>query len=204
MSGAGAAVVAPDRTPARRAHKWGRPGALWVIIVLLASSGMIRIGETAGQAFAVSVTPTAPAPTTTCEPPPESAALLAALRSREMALAKREEALASRAQTVALAQTQLDLKLAELIAAEDRLAMTLAIADGAAEGDVTRLVTLYENMKPKDAAALFSEMAPEFAAGFLSRMRPDAAAQVLAGLDPKAAYAISVLIAGRNANAPVQ
>ncbi|MBW6505377.1 MAG: hypothetical protein K0B00_01360 [Rhodobacteraceae bacterium] len=189
---------------ARRARRRGRPRALWVIIVLLASSGVIRVSETAGQAFAVSGAPTAPAPAAICEPPPDSAALLTALRSRETALAKREEALASRAQTITLAQTQLELKLAELIAAEDRLAATLAIADGATESDVTRLVTLYENMKPKEAAALFSEMAPEFAAGFLSRMRPDAAAQVLAGLDPKAAYAISVLIAGRNANAPVQ
>jgi flagellar motility protein MotE (MotC chaperone) len=45
-------------------------------------------------------------------------------------------------------------------------------------------------------------MDPGFAAGFLGRMRPDAAAAVLAGMDPAAAYAISAIIAGRNARAP--
>jgi hypothetical protein len=34
-------------------------------------------------------------------------------------------------------------------------------------------------------------------------MRADAAAAVLSGLDPKVAYTISAILAGRNANAPV-
>ena len=79
---------------------------------------------------------------------------------------------------------------------------TVAVADQAAEADVARLVTLYESMKPKEAAPVFEAMAPDFAAGFLARMRPDSAAQVLAGLKPETAYAISLLMAGRNANAP--
>lgn len=202
MSHRGKPDAAPLR-PAARTRRRGGPGALWVVIVLFASSGLIRIGETAGQALAVSGAPPAVAPLA-CTPPTDSGAFLAALRIREAAVTERAARLESRAQTIALAQAQLDLKLAELIAAEDRLAATLAIADGATEADLARLVTLYENMKPKDAAALFAEMAPEFAAGFLSRMRPDAAALVLAGLDPKAAYTVSVLIAGRNASAPVE
>ena len=46
---------------------------------------------------------------------------------------------------------------------------------------------------------MFEQMAPEFAAGFLGRMKPAAAANVMAGLSPMSAYAISVLLAGRNA-----
>jgi flagellar motility protein MotE (MotC chaperone) len=57
-------------------------------------------------------------------------------------------------------------------------------------------------MKPKDAAALFEEMDPGFAAGFLGRMRAVAAASVMAGLSPQTAYSVSVIMAGRNANAP--
>lgn len=196
MSGPGPRATAAPR-PRRR-------GALRVIIALLGVSGVIRLGEGAGEAFALAGTPEVATAATACEALPDAGALLAALRSREAALAEREAVLESRAQTIALAQAQLNLKLAELVAAENQLAATLALADGAAEGDVARLVTLYENMKPKEAAALFAEMAPEFAAGFLARMRPDAAALVLAGLEPKSAYAISVLIAGRNANAPVE
>jgi flagellar motility protein MotE (MotC chaperone) len=45
-------------------------------------------------------------------------------------------------------------------------------------------------------------MDPDFAAGFLGRMRPAAAAGIMAGLSPQKAYTISVLLAGRNAQAP--
>jgi len=65
------------------------------------------------------------------------------------------------------------------------------------------LTQVYETMNSADAAALFSQMDPGFAAGFLARMQSDAAAGVLAELDPAIAYSISVLIATRNASAPV-
>ena len=105
-------------------------------------------------------------------------------------------------QALALAEEQIEARLAALVAAEEDLAATISVADSAAEEDIARLTAVYENMKPKDAAALFEEMAPEFAAGFLGRMRPDAAGAVMAGLDPKTAYTISVLLAGRNADVP--
>jgi flagellar motility protein MotE (MotC chaperone) len=82
------------------------------------------------------------------------------------------------------------------------LRAVLAIADGAAEGDLARLTAVYESMKPKDAAPLFEKMAPEFAAGFLGRMRPEAAGAILSGLPPDMAYSISAILAGRNATAP--
>lgn len=82
------------------------------------------------------------------------------------------------------------------------MSKALTIADDAAEGDVTRLVAVYENMKPKDATALFAVMDADFAAGFLARMKPEAAAAIMAGLDPKVAYTISAVLAGRNARAP--
>ncbi|KIN65935.1 hypothetical protein Z945_982 [Sulfitobacter noctilucae] len=86
--------------------------------------------------------------------------------------------------------------------AEANLRRTLSLTDGAAEDDLARLTAVYENMKPKDAAALFATMEPDFAAGFLGRMRPDYAAAVMTGLPPDVAYSISVILAGRNANAP--
>lgn len=184
---------------ARRANR----GALVVITALLTGSGLIRLGDGAGQAFALASEPekqiTEPV---SCEPDAGAMALLDGLKSRETRLASREAMIADRAQALALAEAKIDEKLAALVAAEQQLASTLAIADKAAETDIARLTAVYENMKPKEAAPLFTEMDPEFAAGFLARMRPDAAAAVMSGLDPKTAYTISVLLAGRNANAP--
>lgn len=180
-------------------------GALVILALLLASSGALRIGSSFGQALAL-------APDVSAETPPETlatcadtpAALAEALSAREAQLTAQEAVLADRTAAVALANQAIDQRMADLAAAETELSATLAKADGAAEADLTRLTSVYEAMKPKDAAALFDSMAPEFASGFLGRMRPEAAAPVLAGMKPETAYAVSVLLAGRNALVPTK
>jgi flagellar motility protein MotE (MotC chaperone) len=174
-----------------------------IIAALFAMSGGIRVGEAFARAEAAPEPPAAEAAAVTqCEAPVHTGELLASLKTRTERLTAREAALADNEAALELARTAIDEKLAALGAAEEKLAATIAMADGAAEKDIARLVEVYENMKPKDAAQLFGEMDPEFAAGFLGRMRPDAAALVMAGLEPKTAYAISAVIAGRNALAP--
>lgn len=119
----------------------------------------------------------------------------AKLLENERLAAEQQEALRASAESIAL-------QLEELAAAEERLAQTLATADVAAAEDLARLATVYENMKPRDTAALFAEMAPGFAAGFLGLMRPEAAAAIMTELEPNEAHLISVMLAGRNATAP--
>ncbi|MFW2543204.1 MotE family protein [Primorskyibacter sp. 2E107] len=128
--------------------------------------------------------------------------LIEALNKREARVEQREEDIEVRMQALSLAEQEIDRKLAELQDAETKLRSTLALAQTAAEDDLTRLTEVYANMKPKQAAALFEEMDPEFAAGFLGRMRANSAAAIMAGLTPGAAYTISVVLAGRNANVP--
>lgn len=183
-----------------------RRGALFVLSGLLVASGLLRFGEEAGQALANSGTAEAPAADATpgCVPREEIAAMLEALDTRAARLDERALQLADRRQALAVAEAEIEERLAELRAAEERLAATLAQAETAAENDLSRLVAVYENMKPEDAADLFGTMAPEFAAGFIGRMRPDAAAEILTGLEADLAYSISAILAGRNANAPTE
>ena len=128
--------------------------------------------------------------------------LVTALKAREARVAAAETALEDRRQALALTEKVVTAKLAELKAAEEKLARTLAIADTAADKDVARLTEVYAAMKPKQASAVFEQMAPDFAAGFLGRMPPAAAAAIMSGLSPDKAYTVSVLLAGRNAGAP--
>ncbi len=180
-------------------------GALAVIGLLFLSSGALRFGSGVGEALAmeteVQAPPDLPEPQV-CEALPAS--LATALSAREAAVSLGELALKDRIAALALAEATITQRLAELQAAEDALARTLSIADEAAEQDLARLTTVYETMKPKDAAALFETMAPAFAAGFLGRMQSQAAAAVLSGLKPETAYQISLVIAGRNAEAPTE
>ncbi|MEM0947049.1 MAG: hypothetical protein AAGK37_06560 [Pseudomonadota bacterium] len=185
-------------------------GALLSLALLFLLSGALRLWDGTGAAIAREVvefgnegggyTGTMP----TCEVDPGLEASLAAVQSREARLSNREAALEDRLRALEVAERSVSTKLEELQAAEASLRATMSQSQTAAEEDLTRLTALYESMKPQDASLVFAQMAPEFAAGFLGRMRADAAAAIMAGLEPATAYSITVLIAGRNARAPVE
>jgi len=196
-------------SPARpRRRRRSTRGALTVIAVLLVGSAMLRLGNSAGQAFAlaseeIETTSLAAAPPgMACDAPGDLQPLLTALQAREARITQREDAIRNRMQALRLADEEIESKLAALAQAEEELRATIALAETAAEGDLERLTKVYETMKPKQAAALFEEMSPEFAAGFIGRMRPEAAADIMAGLSPEAAHRFSVVLAGRNAEVP--
>lgn len=182
-----------------------RVGALPCIVMVLVLSGGLRLGgislaiasETKADAIAPITQPAAAA-----EPSPDVKLLLAAIAERTATLDDREAELAKRAEDLNAARELIDQNLKKLTEAEERLANTIARVDGASESDIERLTAVYESMKPKTAAALFEQMTPEFAAGFLSRMNSESAAGILSGLSTDTGYAISVVLAGRNANAP--
>lgn len=176
-------------------------GALFVVAMLFAMSGALRLGSGIGAALAkaeeeAAVETTEPA---TCEMP---SALSQALTLREERIAAQEASLKDRLAALALADAAITRRMEEMKAVEAELKDTLALADGAAEEDIRNLTAVYQAMKPKDAAALFETMSPEFAAGFLGRMPPESAAAILSGMSAEAAYGVSVIVAGRNADVP--
>ncbi|WP_298909691.1 hypothetical protein [uncultured Aliiroseovarius sp.] len=184
-------------------------GILVLIAAALATSGILRLGP-ATAAFAedlselLSGTSADQRDEIPTPKPQDVAIVLAALQDREALLEERETRLAQRLEALNLAEERVSSKLQELTKAEETLAATMAMAKTAAADDLSRLTTLYENMKPKQAIPLFEAMDPEFAAGFIAQMKPANAAQIMAGLDPQISYAISVVLAGRNAAAPTQ
>jgi len=198
-----------QNSKARKPRRAGR-GALFVVAGLLFGSAMLRMGHDAGQAFARA---DGEIETVGLDSPPDifqasqgtgMQELLDAFQKREERIHKQENAIKDRMQILKLADQEIERKLAKLVQAEEDLRATIALADTAAEGDIARLTKVYENMKPKQAAALFEEMNAQFAAGFLGRMRPEAAAGIMAGLSPEAAHSFSVVLAGRNAEVPIE
>jgi flagellar motility protein MotE (MotC chaperone) len=131
-------------------------------------------------------------------------ALMTAIQAREAQLDAEERRLADRQQTLRVAEAKLKEQLGAFAIAQKNLAQTLALADEAAERDLARMTTIYENMKPAEAALIFERMDVGFAAGLLARMRPDLAAQVLTGMSADAAYAVTLTVASRNAAVPKQ
>ena len=70
----------------------------------------------------------------------------------------RRRASPTAAQTLNVAEAKLAEQLAAFEKAQENLEKTLALADEAAERDIARMTTVYENMKPADAARIFERM----------------------------------------------
>lgn len=179
-------------------------GALFIVAMLFATSGALRLGSGIGVALARAEEAPDPAEAdvitpASCETP---SALAEALRQREDRVSVQEAALQDRLAALALADAAITERMTQLKAMEEELRATLSLADGAAEADIEKLTAVYQAMKPKDAAALFETMSPDFAAGFLGRMPPESAAAILSGMSAEAAYGVSVIVAGRNAGVP--
>lgn len=184
-------------------------GSVLLICCLFLGSAAIRIGGEAGRAVATENPFPVAAPESeiqkTGDDHPnreEISNILVAFKKREERIELLEREIDIRQKALEVADEEINKRLEVLKDAEETLRSMLAIADTAAEDDILTLTSVYENMKPKDAAALFEQMEPTFAAGFLGRMRPASAAGIMAGLSPQKAYTISVILAGRNADVP--
>lgn len=194
-------------TRARPSRLQRRGRTVPFIVALLAGSAAIRFAIGADAALAVDATDDMMTPAEevlTCGPEDTPEALLQALREREARVSARELQLEDRVQALRVVEAEINEKIASLTEAEEALAALLALADSAAEDDLSRLTAVYENMKPQDAAALFEQMEPAFSAGFMGRMDPAAAALIMSNLEPETAHLISVVLAGRNASVPVE
>lgn len=190
------------------ARGWRQTGILAILALVFIGSGVLRIGAF-GAAFAATEDADAEmadmesmSDHSTCPNMGAISAALEAIEGRDLELAEREQALSVRQSQLDAAEQLVMARLEELEAAEARLTSLLATTDEAAASDVEQLIAFYEAMNSEDAAELFAEMDPNFAAGFLSRMRPESGAGVLAELPADQAYAISVILATRNADVP--
>lgn len=172
-------------------------GIIAITAAALICSALLRLGGgvTAAQALiAPELTPE------NCQQ--VAAGLLKELRAREQRLESSEEHIKTRLAELEVLENQQTARLQSLAKSEASLAALVSRSSVAAEEDLQRLTSVYEAMKPREAASLFVAMAPDFAAGFLGRMQPDSAAAVMSGMPADAAYLISVHLAGRNALAP--
>lgn len=130
------------------------------------------------------------------EPYPEcDPRLLRAMDERSRQLDARSSDLAARARMLEVIEARATEQVQALQAERSALEATLAHIDQEAEAGIARLVEIYENMKPKDAARIFEAMPAEVAAGFVRRMAEKKSALVMGNLNAKHAYAITLALA---------
>lgn len=114
------------------------------------------------------------------------------LEIRSIELVKREKSLEA-------LEAKLDKQLDNIQATRNSVQGQLDKLETLATDDLKHLISMYETMKPKNAAEIFDSMAPAFAAGFLRDMNSARAGLIMSEMDAKKSYEISLVIANKNA-----
>jgi flagellar motility protein MotE (MotC chaperone) len=125
--------------------------------------------------------------------------LLRAMDERGRQLDASASDLAARARMLEAIEARAREQVRALQAERAALEGTLARIDREAESGIARLVEIYENMKPKEAARIFEAMPAEVAAGLVRRMAEKKSALVMGNLDAEHAYAITLALANSRA-----
>jgi flagellar motility protein MotE (MotC chaperone) len=123
--------------------------------------------------------------------------LLAAIKAERALLDDQRAVLAQRASEIELANEALAIETARLDELKKEVESLLERASLAHVADVERLVALYSNMKPKDAAAIMNDLDLEVTITVLGTMPERNAAPILAALTPVRARALSLILLER-------
>ena len=125
--------------------------------------------------------------------------VLGVLKADQAKLSGKLSAVEAREQTLATLEVKLSAQMTQIEAANTALEERIAVMKNLANDDISHLVKMYQAMKPKQAAEIFNSMDPAFAAGFLREMSGERAGFIMANMDSRKSYAISVIMASKNA-----
>ena len=120
--------------------------------------------------------------------------LLERLAVRRQQIDEKEKALAEREALLSAAEQRLEQRIAELKAADSDLKTTLE-AKKNEQVTIKPLVTMYEAMKPKDAAKIFEKLQLADLLPIAQAMNPRKLSDILAQLDPVMAGKLTVGLA---------
>jgi flagellar motility protein MotE (MotC chaperone) len=141
--------------------------------------------------------PTEPVPE---PPPPMSAserALLERLQARRQELEARAREVEIRESLLKAAEKRIESKVEEMKAVEGRIG---TVTEQKSEADVARfkgIITMYEGMKPKDAAKIFDRLEMPVLFEIASQIAPRKMSDILGLMQPEAAERLTVELARR-------
>jgi flagellar motility protein MotE (MotC chaperone) len=119
------------------------------------------------------------------------------LKARRGQLDDREKALDTQLQLLAAAETKVDAKLKAVNDVKAQIQALLGQADQQQQADVERLVTVYEKMKPRDAAAVMATLDDKVRIPVAAKMKSAALAAILAQMPTLEAKKVTESLAQR-------
>ena len=127
-----------------------------------------------------------------------SETMLAIIEDERKLISVKKDELDQAQSKLELAEARVQVELKNLSELRDEIKSLIQKTEDLYTSDVDRLVTLYKNMKPKDAARLLNDIDPEVAVMVLGTMPERNAAPIFAKMDIIRAQAISKIILERS------
>jgi flagellar motility protein MotE (MotC chaperone) len=136
--------------------------------------------------------------------PPGERALLERLQERRHELEARSRELEIRENLLKAAEHQLEVRIGELKDLEARMQTAAQQKDENEAQRFKSLVTMYENMKAKDAAKIFDRLELRVLLDVASQINPRRMSEILAQMQPEMAQRLTIQLANRanGASAP--
>ena len=134
-----------------------------------------------------------------CGDVPEAIALAEALNTRALRIERYMEEIENRKREIAQAEATIRTRLEELKAVRNSIKGQRGNETSAVQSDIDRLVAVYDQMKPKEAAAVLSNLPAEFAAEILMRIQPETGARIIAAVEPARAAMLTTHMGARSA-----
>ncbi|HOV03170.1 MAG TPA: hypothetical protein PLG99_02085 [Kaistiaceae bacterium] len=122
-------------------------------------------------------------------------ALLSRLSDRRKELDKREAQLKLRESLLQAAEKRLEERVGKLKSLENELGAAQKKKEEERAAELARLISMYETMKPKDAAKVFDRLSIEILVDLARQMNPRKMAPILAQMSPDAAERLTVELA---------
>ncbi|MDN3712461.1 hypothetical protein QWZ10_13165 [Paracoccus cavernae] len=134
-----------------------------------------------------------------CDDVPEAVVLAQTLQERSLRIERYLQDIESKKAEVAAAEAELTQRLAEIKKSKEFSKNNATDASKGVTEDVDRLIAVYDQMKPDQAATVLSNLPPEFAAEILMRVQPENGARIIASVDPAQAAVLTTYMGARRA-----
>jgi flagellar motility protein MotE (MotC chaperone) len=128
---------------------------------------------------------------------PAERALVDRLGERREQIDARQRELDLREKLLETAERKLDGRVGELKAVEDKIDAQKDEKEGSEAQGLKKLVVMYENMKPKDAARVFDRLPQDVLVPMVLAMNPRKMSEVMASMSPESAEKLTVALASR-------
>jgi flagellar motility protein MotE (MotC chaperone) len=128
---------------------------------------------------------------------PGERAVIERLQERRTELDTRSRDIEMRESLLKAAEKRLEAKVAELKDVEARVNTAMGARDKAEADRFKSIVSMYENMKGKDAARIFDRLDLKILVDVVTQMNPRKMSEILALMSPDSAERLTVELAGR-------